>query len=290
MVLVLNTVIARRALLHVLPLAPLWRPFSSSATSISDPIFGRLRNQYYLFRPGETSFEAADIVDSNPINKGSSERGLTSKGREQVRRSAQALRALGVDSPTIWYDNGARAMQTADIISTELFVPRARMEPEFRWLEARGLGVLDGTSLRMTAEKVSSLHALPTTCSHPSSSSSPCAKAPLPAPPPLPSNLPNIPSPHKVRALDALDIDNRPEPGEDGTPSDSVNEIFSRLRNTVGMGSVGMGSVGMGSVEMGSVGMGSVGMGSVGMGSVVCGGIGRDGIGRVWWDRYGWDQ
>jgi len=37
----------------------------------------------------------------------------------------------------------------------------------------------------------------------------------------------------KVRALDALDIDNAPEETDDGTPSDSVNEVFSRMRNTV---------------------------------------------------------
>ena len=36
-----------------------------------------------------------------------------------------------------------------------------------------------------------------------------------------------------MRALDELDIDNRPEESDDGTPSDSVNDVFSRLRNTV---------------------------------------------------------
>ena len=154
-----------------------------------DPLFGRLRNRYILFRPGETIFEAADMVDSNPINKGVRERGLTNEGRQQVLRSVEALRNLGVDSPTIWYDNGARATQTADIIGRELSVPRARMEPEFRWLEARGLGALDGTPLREASVR--------------------------------------------VRALDALDIDNRPDETNDATPSDSVNDVFSRMRNTV---------------------------------------------------------
>ena len=36
-----------------------------------------------------------------------------------------------------------------------------------------------------------------------------------------------------MRALDEEDIDNTPEETDDGTPSDSVNEIISRLRNTV---------------------------------------------------------
>ena len=63
------------------------------------------------------------------------------------------------------------------------------MEPEFRWLEARGLGELDGSPLSTASTS--------------------------------------------IRALDSIDIDNSAEPSEDGTPSDSINDVFSRLRNTV---------------------------------------------------------
>ena len=49
-----------------------------------DPFFTRLKARYILFSPGETTFEAANIVDSNPINKQNSQRGLTEKGRVQV--------------------------------------------------------------------------------------------------------------------------------------------------------------------------------------------------------------
>jgi broad specificity phosphatase PhoE len=183
-------VITRRSLVvQTLPLATFaqW-PRRAAAESV-DPFFDRLRARYILLRPGETTFEAADIVDSNPINKGSSERGLTPKGAEQVRHAAEALRSLGVDSPVVFFDNGARASQTADILARELQIPRARMEPEFRWLEARGLGALDGTGAAAAARS--------------------------------------------VRRLDSLDIDNRTEPSDDGTPSDSVNDVFSRLRNTI---------------------------------------------------------
>ena len=107
-----------------------------------DPLFSRLRARYFLLRPGETTFEASGLVDSNPINKATSDRGLTPRGQEQVRRSAEALRAMGVQ-PVVFYDTGARASQTADILAQALAIPRARLEPEFRWLEARGLGALD---------------------------------------------------------------------------------------------------------------------------------------------------
>lgn len=129
------------------------------------------------------------MVDSNPINKGNTERGLTDRGREQVSQAVERLKKLGVNSPRVFYDNGVRASQTADIIARELEVPRRDVEPEFRWLEARGLGELDGTDL---------------------------AKATA-----------------TLRALDKVDIDNEPEPTDDGTPADSVNEVYSRLGNTI---------------------------------------------------------
>jgi len=180
----------RRALLQTLfPLAATFGFFSQlAAARVIDPIFSRLRARYILLRPGETTFEAAGMVDSNPINKGSSTRGLSDKGRNQVLESAKALKAAGVE-PTIFFDSGVRATQTADILSQELSIPRNRIEPEFRWLEARGLGALDGTDLKQ-------------------------------------ANL-------KMRAMDAIDINNYPPESEDGTPSESVNDVFSRLRNTI---------------------------------------------------------
>lgn len=161
----------------------------NAAVASVDPFFERLRARYILMRPGETMFEAADIVDSNPINKGDNFRGLTTKGQQQVIETSQRLRALNVDPTAVFYDNGARASQTADILSRELKIPRARMEPEFRWLEGRGLGALEGTSLREALAK--------------------------------------------TRQMDREDIDNAAEPAEDGTPADSVNDVFSRMRNTI---------------------------------------------------------
>ena len=187
-------VCARRAvLLHALPLALVQMRAAPSAAAAEpryiDPLFGRLRNRYILLRPGQTTFEAADIVDSNPINKGGNERGLTQLGREQVIASAREMQARGVDSPIIFYDNGARASQTADVLGRELTISRNRMEPEFRWLEARGLGALDGSNLRLASKQ--------------------------------------------LRALDEQGVDSAAEEADDGTPSDSLNEVFVRLRNTV---------------------------------------------------------
>ena len=190
--------LTRRALVHcaVLPLCLNYygQPLSAHAgvpppVFVTDPAFGRLRSRYILFRPGQTLFESAGMIDSNPINKGTAERGLTVRGREQVAESARRLKEIGVGSPTIFYDNGARATQTAEVISQTLQIPRARLEPEFRWLEARGLGAWDGLDAKKTLAR--------------------------------------------IRSMDALDIDNAADPSDDGTPSDSVNDVFSRLRNTI---------------------------------------------------------
>jgi len=177
--------IARRALLvHALALPALSWSQPSSAVD-----YQRLRARYILMRPGETTFEAASMIDSNPINKQMSERGLTDRGREQVERSVDLLRARGVTYPVIFYDSGVRATQTAEIIAQKLGVPKKDVEPEYRWLEARGYGALDGADL--------------------------------------------VSANAKLRALDALDIDNAAEESDDGTPADSVNEMFSRVGNTV---------------------------------------------------------
>lgn len=106
-----------------------------------------------------------------------------------MRLSAKALQARGITSPVIFYDNGARGAQTADIIAGALTISRKDVEPEFRWLEARGMGELEGYSLSEAATT--------------------------------------------LRALDKEDIDNRAAPTDDGTPSDSVNDVFSRMRNTI---------------------------------------------------------
>jgi broad specificity phosphatase PhoE len=179
----------RALLLHTVPLVLQcrWPAAAMAKPRLIDERFGRLRNHYILLRPGETTFEAAGLVDSNPINKGVADRGLTSRGREQVRQTVSELQARGITSPIVFYDNGARATQTADIVASLLTVPRARMEPEFRWLEARGLGVLDGTPLTQALVR--------------------------------------------MRELDAMD--DVPEPSDDGTPNDSLNEVFTRLRNTI---------------------------------------------------------
>jgi broad specificity phosphatase PhoE len=159
----------------------------SRAMALSD--FSRLGNRYILLRPGETTWEARGLVDSSPINKLAAERGLTKAGRDQVRRAARQLASRGVTSPYVWYDTGSRASQTAEIVAEELGVPRSRQEPEFYFLEARGLGNLDEERIR---------EVLP-----------------------------------RVRTMDRADSAATPEPSDDGTPADSIDDVYVRVRQMV---------------------------------------------------------
>ena len=116
--------LSRRLLLHALPLATVRLPDAATAAvelqppapplappelppqppswpipplDYIDPLFGRLRNRYILMRPGETTFEAADIVDSNPINKQNSQ--VTHSGPTLSTRS-HAVGPLSPPSPS----------------------------------------------------------------------------------------------------------------------------------------------------------------------------------------------
>jgi len=136
----------RRELVHaVLSCAATatWRPSAVSASSgLAD--FQGLANRYVLLRSGETVCDMAGVIDTNPIKKLDVARGLTDRGREQVGRAAQVLLARGIDTPIVWYDSGARAAQTAEILGETLSIPRTRLVPEYSFLSARGLGALDG--------------------------------------------------------------------------------------------------------------------------------------------------
>jgi len=106
-----------------------------------------LSNRFFFVRAGESMAEAADIVCTNPVSKLAVENGLTEKGVQQAEEAAAALAAFGVDCPTIYYSTWAKSSQTASIIGEKLDVGYDRKLPEFTFLDSRGMGGFDGTSL-----------------------------------------------------------------------------------------------------------------------------------------------
>ena len=65
-------------------------------------------------------------------HQGAAERGLTEKGCKQVEKSVERLKAMGVTSPQIFFDNGVRRRRRPTYCR-RLNIPRKDVEPEFRW-------------------------------------------------------------------------------------------------------------------------------------------------------------
>jgi isoleucyl-tRNA synthetase len=96
------------------------------------------KNRYLLMRHGEAEQNVAGIVSGWPEKKAWQ---LTEKGREQVRKSAQALKAEGID--LIVASDLTRAKETAEMIAEELGVP-VQFDERLREL---GLGAANGMTV-----------------------------------------------------------------------------------------------------------------------------------------------
>lgn len=127
----------------------LW-PDEAQASLVQFPVT-QLRNKYFLIRAGESIAEADGYVLTNPVAKTSMTSGLSELGKRQVVKQAlpQLRAADGFDADNIyfWPSITQRSYQTAEILGSLLGVGRARIVPEFSFLDPRGLGALEGYSL-----------------------------------------------------------------------------------------------------------------------------------------------
>lgn len=167
----------------------------SSASAVNGlhifPLREPLSNNYYLMRACETRSDAANVTAVNPVDKLSiSKLGLTRVGVDNAILASRALEEAGVTADTwIWPSVTISAFETAEIVASQLRVRRDRIVPEFSFLDARGVGALEGE--------------------------------------PVP----------RVRRIvhdhDSKDPSWRPDPGEDGTPNDSAEDVFVRVRQFI---------------------------------------------------------
>lgn len=152
------------------------------------PLREPLTNNYYLMRASETNSDHAGIVSVNPVEKLSlAKHGLTRRGADDARAAASALLSAGLSAETwIWPSVTISAFETAEVIAASMRIGRERIVPEFAFLDARGVGNLEG---------------------HPV------------------SDVSKLTHEH-----DRVDANWKPELGDDGTPNDSVNDVFVRVR------------------------------------------------------------
>lgn len=139
-------------------------------------------------RSCETVSDARNIVNTNPVNKLSIEKhSLTRAGVDQAHRASQSLEKAGLSGNAwLWPSVTINAFETAEILASNLSIRREQIVPEFSFLDARGLGALEGG----TTSEVRRL----------------------------------------VQENDGRDPNWRPMPGQDGTPNDSSEDVFVRVR------------------------------------------------------------
>lgn len=113
---------SRRNLLLTLSIT--WAHLSVTSPSHSRGLFRmpppRLANRYFLVRSGESTFETAGVIRTNPVSKTSVDSGLSADGLRQTARAALELKRLGAceDDCWIWPSITQRAYQAAEIIAS----------------------------------------------------------------------------------------------------------------------------------------------------------------------------
>ncbi|KAF8059174.1 mx [Scenedesmus sp. PABB004] len=153
----------RAALLAGAALAGAAAPRAARAGLVQFPA-AELKNNYVLVRAGESESEAEDAVLTNPVWKQSGAASLSKRGKAQVVREAlPALRSLGVCGDAgcwIWPSITNTAYQTGEILAYALGVGRSRIVPEYSFLDARGVGALDGGRVAETYRRLAEGDAL----------------------------------------------------------------------------------------------------------------------------------
>jgi broad specificity phosphatase PhoE len=166
---------------------------AAAAGLILFPLRAALGNEYFFLRAGETvSLSRENVARTNPVEKTSVRlHSLTRRGVEQALEAAEVLDGeYGLGPGTwIWASQNQSAQEAAHIIASRLRVRNEQVVPEFAFLDARGVGAMEGTSWK-TTEAV-------------------------------------------LDEMDRRNPEERMSLGEDGTPNESAQDVFVRVRQLV---------------------------------------------------------
>nr|XP_027192904.1 uncharacterized protein LOC101492259 isoform X2 [Cicer arietinum] len=154
----------------------------------------RLTNRYYLVRSGESEFESMGVINTNPVAKTSMDNGLSDRGKKQSIRAAFDLKEMGAcdNNCWIWPAITQRAYQTAEIIASVNSITRSYIVPEYSFLDARGLGAYEGKNLESVSQNVCDVVV-------------------------------------QIYESDGISTKIKPPPIDDGTPNESVADVFVRV-------------------------------------------------------------
>lgn len=129
------------------------------------PLREPLYNEYYFVRAGETlnlGPTGPKVARTNPVEKTSVRlHGLTRRGVAQSLANAAALQdSFGLGPGAwIWYSQNNAANETAHIIASSLHVRNEQIVPEFSFLDARGVGALEGQPVSFAETEIAKIDA-----------------------------------------------------------------------------------------------------------------------------------
>ncbi|KAK4537892.1 hypothetical protein CDCA_CDCA14G3917 [Cyanidium caldarium] len=182
------------------PLPPPFHPPAARAMSglVDFPLHQPLSNVYYLVRAGESLDEARGVIETNPVKKTSvSHTGLTAKGAEQSRRAAQRL----LDELGFCSGEGVGVDPFACWIWASMTANAYETGEIIAAVAALGHEHLIPEFSYLDKRGVGAYNGQPLT-----------AVMPL------------------IDGLDRADPRARPPPGEDGTPPESLQDVYIRMR------------------------------------------------------------
>lgn len=129
-------------------------PPPASASLLSLPATS-LHNAYYLVRAGESVADAAGRARSSPATKEASAAALSPAGRDQLAATTvpAAVKACA-GGCWVYYSTTTAAAQTAQAVGGAAGLGLSRLVPEYTYLDARGLGGLEGGQAGAVADEV----------------------------------------------------------------------------------------------------------------------------------------
>jgi broad specificity phosphatase PhoE len=186
----------RRIFLGSLPLIAIFQNTATASAKglVKFPCDYPLVNRYHLMRAGKSLLEEQGIWSTEPLFLANREDALAASGQEQVVLASQQLKSLATRPTVVKYSLAASCIDTVNIIGRELKMGRDQQVPEITFMDPRGIGKWDMLNRADSLPAVWAMDA-------------------------------DEAGPYGLKA--------RPPPNEDGTPNETLEDQFVRLRQVM---------------------------------------------------------
>ena len=155
-----------------------------------------LKNKYHFIRAGTSELELNNILSTNPLFLTNRDNALSSNGYNELTKSLDILKDEPLQPTVCFHSLAANGMDTGDYIARELKLGRDRLLPEFTYLDRRGIGLWDSSSIQDVESAIWAMDYI---------------------------------------EAGVEGFNGRPPPNTDGTPNDTLHDQFTRLRQFISL-------------------------------------------------------